>query len=289
MGWASLVMGVSVLGSGGKAIICAGSRDPSCARSRRNGRRGRRAPRRPRGCGHWSPGGGRRRLARAGPRPNHDACQAFGAVSREARWGSLHAPARKREHNRVSQPRGTPTCQWPRDMPCTTARPGIRTLAEDFERRRISDRVEGPAGNLRVEAQGAPRRLADFLVVFLEYAFHVSFRRLFRLSFGFRPRRSLSDPIGAVGERRPRRFGPPATLAHMVERCRFRLGPRLFGAGEEEFEVGAADDRLRPSLFGLARRLAAPAGRSRRWSASHLRPTCRLTAAILPRRSCCRS
>jgi hypothetical protein len=37
-----------------------------------------------------------------------------------------------------------------------------------------------------------------------------------------------------VGESGPRSRGPEATLAHMVERCRFALGPRLFGTGEEE-------------------------------------------------------
>jgi len=35
----------------------------------------------------------------------------------------------------------------------------------------------------------------------------------------------------------PGSFGPAATLAHEVERCPFRLGPRLFGTGEEELEV----------------------------------------------------
>jgi len=32
-------------------------------------------------------------------------------------------------------------------------------------------------------------------------------------------------------------FGPAATLAHEAERCSFRLGPRLFGAVEEELQV----------------------------------------------------
>jgi hypothetical protein len=42
---------------------------------------------------------------------------------------------------------------------------------------------------------------------------------------------------GAVGELLPGGFGPAATLAHMLERCRFPLDPRLFGPGEEELEV----------------------------------------------------
>ena len=49
--------------------------------------------------------------------------------------------------------------------------------------------------------------------------------------------------LGAVGERRPRRFGPAATLAHMVERCRVRLRGRLGGARAEKLEVRAADYR----------------------------------------------
>jgi hypothetical protein len=35
----------------------------------------------------------------------------------------------------------------------------------------------------------------------------------------------------------PGSFGPAATLAHEVERRRFRLGPRLIGAVEEELQV----------------------------------------------------
>jgi hypothetical protein len=35
----------------------------------------------------------------------------------------------------------------------------------------------------------------------------------------------------------PGSFGPAATLAYMVKRCRFRLDPRLFGTGEEELQV----------------------------------------------------
>jgi hypothetical protein len=43
-----------------------------------------------------------------------------------------------------------------------------------------------------------------------------------------------------VGKHRPRRFGPAATLAHVVERRRFRLAPRLLGTGKEELQVRAA-------------------------------------------------
>ena len=43
--------------------------------------------------------------------------------------------------------------------------------------------------------------------------------------------------LGTIGERLPGGFGPAATLAHMLERRRFPLGPRLFGPGEEELEV----------------------------------------------------
>jgi hypothetical protein len=45
------------------------------------------------------------------------------------------------------------------------------------------------------------------------------------------PARRLAR-VGAHGS-----FGPAATLAHMVERCRFCLNPRLFSAGEEELQV----------------------------------------------------
>jgi hypothetical protein len=40
-----------------------------------------------------------------------------------------------------------------------------------------------------------------------------------------------------VREIGPRGFGPAATLAHEVERCRIRLGPRLFSAVEEELQA----------------------------------------------------
>ena len=44
-------------------------------------------------------------------------------------------------------------------------------------------------------------------------------------------------PLGAVGERLPRGFGPLAALADVVERRRFRLGPGLGGPSEEEVEA----------------------------------------------------
>ena len=43
--------------------------------------------------------------------------------------------------------------------------------------------------------------------------------------------------LGFLRECRPRSFGPAATLAHVVERCRFRLCARLFGTSEEELQV----------------------------------------------------
>jgi hypothetical protein len=40
--------------------------------------------------------------------------------------------------------------------------------------------------------------------------------------------------LGALGELRPSVLGPAATLAHMLERRHFRLGPGLIGAGSVE-------------------------------------------------------
>jgi len=46
------------------------------------------------------------------------------------------------------------------------------------------------------------------------------------------------DPaLRFLGESGPGSFGPAATLAHVVERCRFCLGARLIGAVEEELQV----------------------------------------------------
>jgi len=47
----------------------------------------------------------------------------------------------------------------------------------------------------------------------------------------------LFTALCLVREGGPGDFGPAATLAHEVERCRFRLDPRLIGAGEEELQV----------------------------------------------------
>ena len=44
-------------------------------------------------------------------------------------------------------------------------------------------------------------------------------------------------PLGLGRESVPGSFGTTATLAHMGERRRFRLNPRLFSAGEEELQV----------------------------------------------------
>src|SRR5437868_12789505 len=66
--------------------------------------------------------------------------------------------------------------------------------------------------------------------------------RGFRFAPGFRLAHPLA-PLSAVGERLPRRLGPAATLAHMLERRRFRLGRGLIGARLEELEVGTPDNR----------------------------------------------
>jgi hypothetical protein len=56
------------------------------------------------------------------------------------------------------------------------------------------------------------------------------FRRFSLLIFDAYPFPALS----LVCEGGPGGFGPVATFAHMVERCPFRLHPRLLGTGEEE-------------------------------------------------------
>jgi hypothetical protein len=43
--------------------------------------------------------------------------------------------------------------------------------------------------------------------------------------------------LGAVGKRHPRGFAALAKLAHILERCRLPLGPRLLGTGEEKLQV----------------------------------------------------
>ena len=62
-----------------------------------------------------------------------------------------------------------------------------------------------------------------------------------------------AQPLGPLrlgGQRIPGGLGPAAPFAHVVERRRFRLGPRLIGTGEEELEKSRST------------RLTPPAGRS---------------------------
>jgi len=86
----------------------------------------------------------------------------------------------------------------------------------------------------------------------------------------------------AVGERFPRFLRTPATLTHMGERCRVRLGPGLSGPGEVEIEVRRVTHEAysaSPASSSLALASAgAPSSASRMF-----------TAAILPRRSASRS
>jgi len=120
-------------------------------------------------------------------------------------------------------------------------------------------------------------RLADGDVrLLLHFVFHISLRRHFRLSQylgGLHP----FGMLGAVGERLPRGFRPAATLAHMVERCPFRLDPRLFGAGEEELQGRIADDRSGQAYSASFDGAAASSA------------DFRFTALVLPRLSCSRS
>jgi hypothetical protein len=123
------------------------------------------------------------------------------------------------------------------------------TLAEHLERRGKSDGVEGPPGMgadwpgfERVLGRAAPG--ANLRVRGLSFGFHDSFGRLRRLSFLFLDAHPFGA-LGAVGKRRPRRLGPAATLAYMLERCRVPLGPRLSDAGEEELEVRITENRPR--------------------------------------------
>lgn len=80
------------------------------------------------------------------------------------------------------------------------------------------------------------------------------FQRLRCFSLRFLRPQSLGS-LRLRGERTPGCLGATATLAHMIERRRFRLDPRLIGAGEEELEIGASDNS--------ARQASPPAGRSR--------------------------
>ena len=61
-------------------------------------------------------------------------------------------------------------------------------------------------------------------------------RKLLGLPLGLR-RTHRFRSFGTIGERLPGGFRPAATLAHMLERRRFPLDPRLFGPGEKKLEV----------------------------------------------------
>src|SRR4029079_13505912 len=87
---------------------------------------------------------------------------------------------------------------------------------------------------------------------------------------------NLLGPRGALGERGPGCFRPPAPLAHMIERRRFRLGPCLFDTGEAEGEVRPADDR-RDQAYSAGSSSAAACGSLAAEASSALR----LAAAIL--------
>lgn len=55
----------------------------------------------------------------------------------------------------------------------------------------------------------------------------------------------LPQPFGVFrspSKRDPSRFGPAATLSHMVERCRFRIGAGLCGARTKELKARCARD-----------------------------------------------
>ncbi len=63
----------------------------------------------------------------------------------------------------------------------------------------------------------------------------------FRFALRFR----FAHPFTAlrlIGQRLPCGLGPAATLAHMLERRRFPLGPCLLGPGEEEIEIRISKD-----------------------------------------------
>jgi hypothetical protein len=47
----------------------------------------------------------------------------------------------------------------------------------------------------------------------------------------------LFAAFGAIGERLPCLFGPAATIAHMVERCRLSFRSRLGDTSKEEVTV----------------------------------------------------
>lgn len=77
--------------------------------------------------------------------------------------------------------------------------------------------------------------------------------RLRRFSFDAVGTQPLSPPR-LIGEHIPSGLRTVATLTHMVESRGFRLVPRLSGAGEEEFETRASNDRTGQATL--------PAGRS---------------------------
>jgi hypothetical protein len=100
---------------------------------------------------------------------------------------------------------------------------------------------------------------------------------------GFPQRFGGLGPLGAlsaVGERDPRRFRPAATFAHMLERRRLPLGPRLGDAGEEEAELSAGQ------AYSAGWSFAGSAAAS---GCVAFSADLRLTALVLPRLSCSRS
>lgn len=65
-------------------------------------------------------------------------------------------------------------------------------------------------------------------------------------------------PLRLNGEHIPGCLGTAATLAHMVERGRFRLVPRLLGAGEIEVQVRASNDRSGQAILPVGRSQLPP-------------------------------
>lgn len=197
----------------------------------------------------------------------------------------------------------------------TTSRRRRRMSAKHFERRGISDGVEG-ADDFGFCVERDLPRVADAWARSLQKSFHCFVAagiRLFslswivgrrwasisfgiglwlRLGLGFALR--FRDPhvlgaLGAVGEHRPRRLGPAATLAHMLERCLLGFRVRLGGASAEELQIGAADHRPGQaysawSLVGCSACSGCSSLEEPAASAARI-----FTAAILPRRSCSRS
>lgn len=116
---------------------------------------------------------------------------------------------------------------------------------------------------------------------------HLGLKRLLRFAHRFRLahcRRAFRP----VSKRRPSRFGPAATLAHMLERCRVRLRPRLVGTGEQEFQVRTSDDRCGQD-YSACRFSAGGTSASVVSGCVDSSADFRFTALILPRLSCWRS